>query len=912
MANQQKKYTKFVATAATATLVASAIVPVASAASFTDVADTNSHAVNINALVKSGIIGGYPDGTFKPGQELTRGQVVKMLGKWVEAQGVTAPADFATKARFSDLAVNAKDQELVKYAALVADAKVFNGSNDVLNASGKISRENMALVLDRAYTAINGTSLVELAADIEDVKVADLATAKTEAQKAIQALRDLGISSVENFNPKASVTRGQFASFLNKTINTVVAAPAELTLTSAIATSATTLDVVLSDGSKHEVKLEKTLEANKETEVTFKIANNEYKATVTFVVTDFTVASAKAINSKEILVTFNKEINKASLANDGIFNVTVNNGKAKAIKADKVTLQDDKKSVIISLATELVNKDTYKVDVAKAALLAADYQEVVKFAGESTLFTDAAAPTLVSATYNGTDVEFTFNEPLNITGEITKVNGQKVTLVDASTAGKYVYTAEIKLAVGDHTFVITGLEDTVGNAAGTVSGTVTVSNDTTAPTLVSSKAISIDTFELQFSEKLSTYGTIVVKKGSRVLNTKTVEFKDADQKVAVVTVASTDLNNPLYDEDETSIALSYEVTGYKDMATLIGNKATGSVTLKTDEVGPAVLAKNLNKFAKNAYTVVLDETVKTLDASKLTVKKSGILQPNAVNTTKSVITGTDKDQVEVNFTSTLAEGTYTVTFAAGALKDTDGNSNKEFTLEFVVDDTKEFFVLKGTKLAPVVTENAAKANSFIVNYGTEVTESATNVANYTLDGTELPTGSTVEYYGTKEQVLVTLPASYAIKTTAPYTLEISKAVTTKAGAAVAADAEGKKAFTQKIELTDNVAPVLESAELLYVKDATTSKIIELTFSETITAVDADDLVVNIAGVEAKFDAKATDKVITITLEEAVNVAQDITVAIVAEGKKNAELKITDTKGNKVTASSLKVTPVVTK
>ena len=908
MANQPKKYTKFVATAATATLVASAIVPVASAASFSDVAETNSHAENINALVEAGIIKGFEDGTFKPGQELTRGQVVKMLGKWVEAQGVEIPADYATKARFTDVAVDAKDQELVKYAALVADAKVFNGSNGVLNASGKISRENMALVLDRAYTAINKTSLVALASTIEDVKVADLATAKKEAQEAIQALRDLGITVVDNFNPKASVTRGQFASFLNKTINTK-ATPVELTVKSAVATSATTLDVVLSDESKHVVTLDKALEANKATEVTFKIGENEFKATVTFVVPDFAVASAKAINSKEILVTFNKEINKASLANDGIFNVTVNNGKAEAIKAAKVALQDDKKSVIISLATELVNKDTYKVDVAKATLLSADYQEVVKFAGESTIFTDAVAPTLVSFTYNGSEVEFTFNKPLNIKNETTKVNGQKVTLVNASTAGKYVYKAKIKLAVGEHTFVITGLEDTVGNAAGTVTGKVTVSNDTTAPTLVSSEAISKDTFELQFSEKLSTLGDVVVKKGSQVLDVKKSFKDDSDNKVVVVKVESTDkVKNPLYLEDETSIALSYEVTGYKDMATLIGNKATGSVTLTTDEVGPAVLAKNLNKFAKNAYTVVLDETVKTLDASKLTVKKSGILQPKAVDTTKSVITGTDKDQVEVNFASTLAEGTYTVTFAAGALKDAEGNSNKEFTLEFVVGEAKEFFVLSGTK----VTANKDQANSFIVNYGTEVTDSALTEANYKLDGSALPTGSTVEYYVNEKQVLVTLPASYAVKTTAPYTLEISKAVTTKAGAAVVADAEGKKAFTQKIELTDNVAPVLESAELLYVKDATTSNTVELTFSEAITDADLDDLVVNIAGVEAKFTAKATDKVITITLKEAVNVAQDVTVTIVAEGKNNTELAIKDAKGNKVTASSLKATPVVTK
>ncbi len=218
MANQPKKYKKFVATAATATLVASAIVPVASAAGFPDVADTNSHAKAINALVEAGIIKGYEDGTFKPNGQLTRGHVVKMLGKWVEAQGFEIPADYNTVQRFDDVAVDAKDQELVKYAALVKDTGVFLGSNGDLNAAANITRENMALTLDRAYKAVFGKSLVELAAGSTNKTVADLATAKEEAREEIQALVNLGISTESNFRPKETVTRGQFASFLNRTI----------------------------------------------------------------------------------------------------------------------------------------------------------------------------------------------------------------------------------------------------------------------------------------------------------------------------------------------------------------------------------------------------------------------------------------------------------------------------------------------------------------------------------------------------------------------------------------------------------------------------------------------------------------------------------------------------------------------
>ena len=164
MANQPKKYKKFVATAATATLVASAIVPVASAASFTDVPGDHEFNQYINELVEAGIIKGYPDGTFGLYKQLKRSDVVKMLGRYLEANGVEVPADWATVQRFSDVPVTAQDQELVKYAALVKDAGVFTGSNGKLNYTQNIQRQQMAKVLNNAYEKINGKSLIDLAA----------------------------------------------------------------------------------------------------------------------------------------------------------------------------------------------------------------------------------------------------------------------------------------------------------------------------------------------------------------------------------------------------------------------------------------------------------------------------------------------------------------------------------------------------------------------------------------------------------------------------------------------------------------------------------------------------------------------------------------------------------------------------
>lgn len=233
MANQPKKYKKFVATAATATLVASAIVPVASAASFTDVTDTNSHKEAISNLVDAGIIKGYPDGTFKPDQFVSRGQVVKLLGRWLETEGYEIPTDWNTKQRFNDLPVTTADKELVQYAALAKDAGAFNGLNGNLNYSQNMARQQMAIVLYRAIKEIKDVDLVK---EYKDAKftseISDLGGLNTEQREAITALEYAELTKAATlpgkaFKPNDTITRAQFASFLDRTMKLEVTAPAK-------------------------------------------------------------------------------------------------------------------------------------------------------------------------------------------------------------------------------------------------------------------------------------------------------------------------------------------------------------------------------------------------------------------------------------------------------------------------------------------------------------------------------------------------------------------------------------------------------------------------------------------------------------------------------------------------------------
>ncbi|TKI48776.1 S-layer homology domain-containing protein [Lysinibacillus varians] len=336
--HMKQKYSKWVVGAASAALVASAIVPVASAASFSDI-ENSDHKDAILALADAKIVGGYTDGTFKPNAVVTRGNVTKFLGKWLVSEGYEVPADYATKARFTDLPTTAPDQELLQYAALVKDAGVFKGSNDQLMYTKNMSREQMAVVLVRAINTVYGVDLVadykesDFKSTITDL---DNATAN-ENREAIIALEYAGLTNVKAFNPKNTLTRGQFASFLNRTITNIAEAP--LTVKEAKVVDATTLEVTLSDDTKHTVKLETALPENKETKVDFEIEGKAYSAVVTYEVAEVKLESVKAVNAKTIEVKFNKAVEDTSKATIELLRGTFKQNVTLTWAADKKSVQ---------------------------------------------------------------------------------------------------------------------------------------------------------------------------------------------------------------------------------------------------------------------------------------------------------------------------------------------------------------------------------------------------------------------------------------------------------------------------------------------------------------------------------------------------------------------------------------------
>lgn len=215
-------FKKGAALALTATLATGLFANDAHAANFKDISGYSATTqLQINMLAYLGVVKGTSSTTFSPAVEITRGQVVKLLGRFlVENRLATIPKDWKTKQRFKDLSLKNSDEELLMYGAIVYDKGIFKGNNGYLQSKGKLTRENMALLMNRTATALTGKSFVEIQkAEGAKHNVSDLLAAKAESRDAIAALNALGVSNGAQFKPKNNLQRVHLVSFLSNAMD---------------------------------------------------------------------------------------------------------------------------------------------------------------------------------------------------------------------------------------------------------------------------------------------------------------------------------------------------------------------------------------------------------------------------------------------------------------------------------------------------------------------------------------------------------------------------------------------------------------------------------------------------------------------------------------------------------------------
>lgn len=200
-----KSYRKFIATAAAAALVASAVpsVNAEEAKTFSDVKEDFWAAGEIYSLVDAGIINGYEDGTFKPSQKLIRGQAANLLTNALE---LPIPKDLKA---FPDVSENSVFAE---GAAAAKAAGIFTGSEGKFGAGDVLTREQMASVLVRAFD-LKATDEEVTFTDINRVSPSHLENVKILAQNGITTGKEDG-----SFDPKSAVNRAAFATFLYRAL----------------------------------------------------------------------------------------------------------------------------------------------------------------------------------------------------------------------------------------------------------------------------------------------------------------------------------------------------------------------------------------------------------------------------------------------------------------------------------------------------------------------------------------------------------------------------------------------------------------------------------------------------------------------------------------------------------------------
>lgn len=197
------KFKKTIATSLAAALLATGAMAgptQANTKTFRDVSDTAWYYKSVQKLVQHNIISGYADETFKPGQNITRGQAATILARALELNlsDVKNPG-------FKDVPKNHSN-----YAAIAAltEIGVFK-KNERFNPSSFLTRAQMAQILVEAFE-LNTDKLKSFT----DVKSTDW------SHKYIGTLGQLGITTNEGkFNPQGYISRAHIAAFIERIID---------------------------------------------------------------------------------------------------------------------------------------------------------------------------------------------------------------------------------------------------------------------------------------------------------------------------------------------------------------------------------------------------------------------------------------------------------------------------------------------------------------------------------------------------------------------------------------------------------------------------------------------------------------------------------------------------------------------
>ncbi|MBM6649189.1 S-layer homology domain-containing protein [Bacillus sp. RIT 809] len=597
------------------------------------------------------------------------------------------------------------------------------------------------------------------------------------------------------------------------------------------------------------------------------------------------VVSATPINAKQVEVKFGTEVNidTKDLAK-----------KAEALKlftlegapATDITVSSDNKTAVVTF--EKLNDVKDVVLVVNPVETKADAKVKTGKFTQVITYKDTARPEVKGVEYVDVNTaKVLFSEPVK---DIGKVTGTQGATLKSFNSGDNFATIDLS-AVKENTeavVTIVGATDFAGNLISPNPAKVKVKKqaiDKTAPQVTGVEAVSNNQLKVTFSKDFT---ATALEAGITVNGEKAtkVELDKDNSKIAYVTANLVDgINNFEVKAGTTDSVGAKLEKDYKKQVV---------VTLKEDKVAPELVKHEVVTEDKKQVLVLTYNEDVALDTKQLPV--AGTLVKDYVTTTPDInvtaaVDSKNKKVVKVDL-STLATGKWTVDFGAGLTKDAAGNATKAKSLTFDVGTVKD-----EVKELTYSVDATAKNNEVIITFAGQVDgASATNAANYAIEGAKVEKAVLTNNEAKTATVKLTLKAD-SVEATGKYAVSVNgvKDITKSV------EAKAAEAANLYVELTENVAPTVEKAELV------DGQKLELTFSEAVKNVDAADFIVlldgkNAAELENKITVNATDvkdSKVTFTFNRALDSKELAKTLTVKPGKDG--VKVTDNNGNKLAA-----------
>lgn len=168
--------------------------------SFADMADHWAKA-DVEAMYSKGIVSGFPDGTFRPGQNVTRAEFAKMIA-------VSLGLDTSAKADFADVGTN---EWYTGFIGAAVKAGIVKGTSETTFEPEKyITRQDAAVMLARVIEYKGKTYPAASKGFNDEASIAEYALG------AVNGLANLGLINGYNggFAPLDNTTRAEAAALL--------------------------------------------------------------------------------------------------------------------------------------------------------------------------------------------------------------------------------------------------------------------------------------------------------------------------------------------------------------------------------------------------------------------------------------------------------------------------------------------------------------------------------------------------------------------------------------------------------------------------------------------------------------------------------------------------------------------------